>query len=273
MANRKSGATKQTKTPTYNNRFKSNKPKIAWYTKPAFVVLAFVVVAILIVTITMNKKDSAATTASQSTQTQAGQQTQSDSTQVETDTASSQTKQKNNGYSKTPAMSIDTTKKYIATINTTFGAIEIELLPKVAPKTVNNFVFLAKDGYYNDIVFHRVVKNFMIQTGDPLGSGTGGPGYEFEDELGSGISYDSGVVAMANAGPNTNGSQFFICSGSDCKNLDNMPNYSIFGKVIKGMDVVEKIQSVDVEAGSSGEMSSPKSPISMKTITIQENAQ
>ena len=179
-------------------------------------------------------------------------------------------KQKNNGYAQEPEMAIDVNKQYIATVQTNKGIFEIELLPKVAPKTVNNFVFLAREGYYNDIIFHRVIKEFMIQTGDPLGQGFGGPGYKFDDELGSGISYEPGVVAMANSGPNTNGSQFFICSGADCKQLDMMPNYTIFGKVSKGMDIIQAIASVEVGQSPSGEVSSPAAPVLMENVTIAE---
>ena len=117
-----------------------------------------------------------------------------------------------------------------------------------ASKTVNNFITLAKKGFYNNIIFHRVIKGFMIQGGDPLGNGTGGPGYTFEDELNlSTVSYKAGykkgVVAMANAGPNTNGSQFFIMLAD---NPDLPPKYTIFGKVVKGQDVVDQIEMGDV---------------------------
>ena len=114
-------------------------------------------------------------------------------------------------------MQIDTSKKYVATVDTTLGTFKIQLLPQETPKTVNNFVFLSRDGFYNGVIFHRIMKTFMIQTGDPLGTGAGGPGYQFADELPPKHKYDPGIVAMANAGPNTNGSQFFICTGRRCK--------------------------------------------------------
>lgn len=174
-------------------------------------------------------------------------------------------------YAKPPAMQIDKNKKYQAIISTTMGDITVELFAKDAPVTVNNFVFLAKDKFYDGLTFHRVIKNFMIQTGDPLGNGTGGPGYNFEDELNNGHTYEPGVVAMANAGANTNGSQFFIGSGDDVKNLKNYPNFTIFGKVVAGMDVVQKIAAVKVKNNPlTGEASMPVEPIKIKTITIQE---
>lgn len=174
-------------------------------------------------------------------------------------------------YEKAPAMQIDKTKNYQAKISTSMGDITVELFAKDAPITVNNFVFLAKDHFYDNVTFHRVLKDFMIQTGDPLGNGTGGPGYTFEDELNNGHKYETGVVAMANAGPNTNGSQFFIGSGKDVEGLKNSPDYTIFGKVIAGQDVVGKIASTKVKTNpQTGEPSVPEQSIKIKTITITE---
>lgn len=174
-------------------------------------------------------------------------------------------------YDRPPAMQIDKNKKYQAKISTTMGDITIELFAKDAPITVNNFVFLARDKFYDNLTFHRVLKDFMIQTGDPLGTGIGGPGYTFEDELNNGHTYEVGVVAMANAGANTNGSQFFIGSGKDVEGLKNVPNYTIFGKVIGGMDVVQKIAATKVKVNpETGEASVPEQPIKIKTITITE---
>lgn len=174
-------------------------------------------------------------------------------------------------YEKAPAMQIDKSKSYQAKISTTMGDITVELFAKDAPIAVNNFVFLAKDKFYDGITFHRVIKDFMIQTGDPLGSGIGGPGYTFEDELNNGHKYEMGVVAMANAGPNTNGSQFFIGSGKDVEGLKNSPNYTIFGKVVGGMDVVQKIASTKVKKNpQTSEMSVPEQTIKINTITITE---
>jgi len=173
-------------------------------------------------------------------------------------------------WTSAPAMQIDVTKQYHATIHTTMGDIGVNLFTKDAPKTVNNLAFLATNNFYTNVPFHRVLKTFMIQTGDPTGTGTGGPGYKFDDELSKAHTYAPGIVAMANAGPNTNGSQFFICSGSDSTNLNNSPNYTIFGQVDSGMDVVQKIASVPVGPSPSGEVSAPTTPVLMKSIEIQE---
>jgi len=173
-------------------------------------------------------------------------------------------------WTSPPAMQIDPKKPYHAVIHTSLGDISIKLFPEDAPKTVNNFVFLASNHFYDEVKFHRVMKTFMIQTGDPKGDGTGGPGYKFADELSSKHSYVSGVVAMANAGKNTNGSQFFIGSGPDVANLDQNPDYTIFGQVDGGMDIVEKIASVKVGPNASGEQSSPLEPVYMKAVEIQE---
>ena len=146
-------------------------------------------------------------------------------------------------WNSKPPMTIDPSKKYTATIDTTRGVIELELYPEYAPKTVNNFAFLAQQGYYDGVTFHRVISNFMIQGGDPTGTGRGGPGYQFEDELsGNPLKHESKVISMANAGPNTNGSQFFI-THSPQPHLNG--KHTVFGKVTKGADVVDKIQQGD----------------------------
>jgi cyclophilin family peptidyl-prolyl cis-trans isomerase len=169
-----------------------------------------------------------------------------------------------------PAMQIDTNKTYTATIKTNLGDIKVELFAKDAPKTVNNFVFLAREKFYDGVIFHRIVKDFMIQGGDPTGTGTGGPGYKFADEKVT-RSYEPGIVAMANSGPNTNGSQFFICNGPACKGLDPTPNWTQFGKVIQGMDVVQKLSNLEVGVNAlSGERSQPKNPPVIQTIVIDE---
>ncbi|MGH2363503.1 MAG: peptidylprolyl isomerase [Chloroflexota bacterium] len=138
-------------------------------------------------------------------------------------------------------MTIDTTRTYTATMITDKGAIVLELDPKLAPVTVNNFVFLAKHDFYNGLTFHRVVAGFVIQGGDPTATGGGGPGYTFADEPVKG-QYTQGCLAMANSGPNTNGSQFFICTAND---TSLPPKYNLFGHVTKGMDVALKIQVGD----------------------------
>lgn len=165
----------------------------------------------------------------------------------------------------TPKMEIDTSKKYTAILNTTEGVIKIELFADKTPITVNNFVSLAKKNFYNGTIFHRVIKSFMIQGGDPTGTGSGGPGYQFDDEKFDG-EYVPGTVAMANAGPNTNGSQFFIMQGAQA-----LPkNYVIFGKVTDGMDVVDKIASAQVEDNGMGEVSKPVEPVKIENVTIEE---
>jgi cyclophilin family peptidyl-prolyl cis-trans isomerase len=174
-----------------------------------------------------------------------------------------------NRYNKAPKMSIDQNKAYRAVLETTKGTITIELFAEKAPVTVNNFVFLAEEGFYDDVIFHRILQSFVIQTGDPTGTGTGGPGYRFADELKTGFKYEPGIVAMANSGPNTNGSQFFICTGADSQGLNSMPNYTIFGKVTEGMDIVQKIAASPVEANKgTGEVSSPVEDIRIENITI-----
>lgn len=149
-------------------------------------------------------------------------------------------------FAAAPAMCIDPTKTYTATMTTDAGPVTIELLANKAPKTVNNFVFLARNHYYDGIGFHRVIQGFMAQGGDPEGTGMGGPGYTFEDELPKQGDYQVGSVAMANAGPNTNGSQFFIVAGEAGVQLP--PQYSLFSKVTSGMDAVRKIEA-DGSAG------------------------
>jgi peptidyl-prolyl cis-trans isomerase B (cyclophilin B) len=138
---------------------------------------------------------------------------------------------------------IDPAKRYQATISTDRGDIVIDLDPAVAPVTVNNFVFLAREGFYDGLTFHRVVDGFVIQGGCPEGSGRGGPGYRFDDEPVVG-EYGPGAVAMANSGPNTNGSQFFICTVDDRRKLAK--SYNLFGQVVSGMDVVTSIGQGDV---------------------------
>ncbi|SDE59853.1 Peptidyl-prolyl cis-trans isomerase (rotamase)-cyclophilin family [Fontibacillus panacisegetis] len=168
-----------------------------------------------------------------------------------------------------PAMEIDTSKSYKAEITTNKGNFTIELFAKDAPKTVNNFVFLSKQGYYNDVIFHRIIESFMIQTGDREGTGMGGPGYQFENEK-TDYKYEPGIVAMANAGKDTNGSQFFICTGDNSISLNRTPNYTIFGKITTGMDVVKEIAATPVDVGPSGETSSPTETIQIKEIKIIE---
>jgi len=142
-----------------------------------------------------------------------------------------------------PEMKIDVNKNYQAVIETSKGTIELELSAQHAPQTVNNFVFLAREGFYDGVSFHRVISNFMIQGGDPTGTGSGGPGYRFADEFdGNPLKHEKGVISMANAGPNTNGSQFFITHDPQ-PHLNG--NHTVFGKIIKGQEVVDAIQQDD----------------------------
>lgn len=165
-------------------------------------------------------------------------------------------------------MQLNDDKTYTATLETNHGSIDVEFFPDDAPNTVNNFVSLAKDGYYDGTPFHRIIKGFMIQGGDPTGSGMGGPGYKFPDEQVR-RDYDPGTLAMANAGPNTNGSQFFICH-ADLKG--RLPkNYTIFGKVTNGLDVVDAIANVPVKSSSGGEASSPVEPVVLQKVTVTES--
>jgi len=175
-------------------------------------------------------------------------------------------------WSTPPTMSIDQNKQYTATIKTNYGDIVVDLLPKESPITVNNFVFLSRQGFYDGIKFHRVVEGFMIQTGDPKGNGTGGPGYQFADELPIDRPYGPGIVAMANAGPNTNGSQFFICTGSTSKNLNSYPDYTIFGIVSTGLDVAQNISRVPVKkrSPSDRETSMPTVDVHIDKIVVVE---
>ncbi|MEN8615019.1 peptidylprolyl isomerase [Dehalogenimonas sp. THU2] len=163
-----------------------------------------------------------------------------------------------------------TPKITYAIIDTNLGTFKIELLTEESPKTTDNFIKLANEGFYDGIVFHRIIKDFMVQTGDPSGTGFGGPGYRFDDELPVKHSYEPGIVAMANSGPNTNGSQFFICTGPTAKNLDNAPNYTQFGRIVEGMDVVNQIAAVPTVLGSDGNLSKPVDPPVMIKVTIVE---
>jgi peptidyl-prolyl cis-trans isomerase B (cyclophilin B) len=156
-------------------------------------------------------------------------------------------------YSAPPAMQIDATKTYVATIKTSRGDVKVALFAKEAPNSVNNFVFLSREGFYNGTKFHRVIANFMVQGGDPTGTGTGGPGYKFADEVGPGNvphRHGKGSLSMANAGPNTNGSQFFITHAPQ-PHLDG--KHTVFGTVVSGQDIVDSIkqgdtiQSIEIE--------------------------
>ncbi|MFZ0626906.1 MAG: peptidylprolyl isomerase [Acidimicrobiia bacterium] len=165
-------------------------------------------------------------------------------------------------YDSPPDMTIDLDKSYRATLDTNHGEIVIELLPERSPLTVNNFVHLARDGYYDGVIFHRVIENFMIQGGDPTGTGMGGPGYKFRDELEGQGTYSRGTVAMANAGPNTNGSQFFICH----TDVGLPHSYTIFGKVSSGLDAVDSIATSTTDRSDR-----PTDEIVINKVTILES--
>ena len=172
-------------------------------------------------------------------------------------------------YNAPPPMTIDPSKTFTATFKTSRGTIVVDLFPDAAPNTVNNFVFLARNRYYDGIIFHRVIPDFMDQTGDPEGTGQGGPGYQFEDEIPEGYTYSEGDVAMANSGPNTNGSQFFlVASEAGAETLlsavGGVPKYTPFGHVAKGLSVVKKINKDGSGAGK------PNVEHKMISVTITE---
>lgn len=164
-------------------------------------------------------------------------------------------------YDGPPELQIDLAKSYAATLHTNHGDVEIQFDAERSPQTVNNFVFLAKDGFYDGVLFHRVISGFMVQGGDPTGTGSGGPGYRFRDEIEGAGTYSRGTVAMANAGPNTNGSQFFIMH----QDYGLPHSYTIFGKVSDGMDVVDAIAATPVDRSDR-----PKSDCTINRVTITE---
>ena len=164
-------------------------------------------------------------------------------------------------FDAAPEMGIDPSKRYTATMETSMGTLVIALDPIAAPITVNNFVFLAAQHYYDGVIFHRIINGFVCQGGDPDGNGRGGPGYRFVDELPKPGKYQIGSLAMANAGPDTNGSQFFIISGPSGVQLP--PAYSLFGQVVKGLDIVEMMQNVPTGPGDR-----PKDDVVIRSVTI-----
>ena len=164
-------------------------------------------------------------------------------------------------YDRPFAQTVDASKTYTAEIATTAGTMTAQLFPAEAPRTVNNFVNLAREGFYDGVIFHRVIKGFMIQGGDPTGTGRGGPGYRFDDEPVT-RRYLRGTLAMANAGPNTNGSQFFVMHAD----YPLPPNYTIFGKLSAGEDIVDAIATAQT-----GSQDRPLQPVSITGITISES--
>jgi cyclophilin family peptidyl-prolyl cis-trans isomerase len=169
-------------------------------------------------------------------------------------------------YDKQPEMNLNTDSSYTAVIKTNLGDMTVEFFTDDAPMTVNNFISLSKDGYYDNVIFHRVISGFMIQGGDPSGTGHGYygkyPGYEFEDELNNQRPYEKGILAMANRGPNTNGSQFFIMH----QDYPLPYSYTIFGQVVDGFDVIDKIASVDTDSADK-----PTTDVVISTVEVTEN--
>ncbi len=163
-------------------------------------------------------------------------------------------------YPDSPEMVIDPAKTYTATIETSAGTLTADLFASEVPRTVNNFVFLANEGFYSGVIFHRIISGFMVQGGDPTGPGTGGPGYRFDDESVS-RQYLRGTLAMANSGPNTNGSQFFVMHAD----YPLPPNYTIFGKLSAGEDIIDAIATAPT-----GAQDRPVTPIQINSVTITE---
>ena len=192
--------------------------------------------------------------------------TLNESVQLNTNEQEGDVLSNNKVYDSMPEMNIDISKKYTAVIKTSMGDMSIEFFTEDAPMTVNNFINLSRDGYYDNVIFHRVISGFMIQGGDPSGTGHGEmgkyPGYKFEDELNNQRSYDKGILAMANAGPDTNGSQFFIMH----VNYPLPYQYTIFGFVTDGLEVIDKIASVET-----GEGDKPVNDVVIETVEVKEN--
>ena len=192
--------------------------------------------------------------------------TLNESVQLNTNEQEGDVLSNNKVYDSMPEMNIDISKEYSAVIKTSMGDISIEFFTEDAPMTVNNFINLSRDGYYDNVIFHRVISGFMIQGGDPSGTGHGEmgkyPGYKFEDELNNQRSYDKGILAMANAGPDTNGSQFFIMH----VNYPLPYQYTIFGFVTDGLDIIDKIASVET-----GDGDKPVNDVVIETVEVKEN--
>ncbi|MDP8956566.1 MAG: peptidylprolyl isomerase [Actinomycetota bacterium] len=166
-----------------------------------------------------------------------------------------------------PEFTIDVDEPLQAVVTTSMGSFTMELLPKEAPCAVNSFVYLARREFFDGLTVHRIVKDFVIQGGDPAGTGQGGPGYSFNDELDNDLKYEVGTVAMANSGPNTNGSQFFVVAGPQGATLDK--NYTIFGRVVEGLDVVRRINSVPTKGGSGPDAESPRGKVVIERVRIR----
>ena len=216
---------------------------------------------VVIKSIEISEKEQTSSTTSSATPSAAATPTPS----AATSTSAQQPQEANMQWDAPPAMSIDTAKQYNATLRTTYGDITVALYPSEVPATVNNFVFLARQGFYDGVRFHRIVRGFMVQSGDPTGTGRGGPGYRFADEPVT-RDYLRGALAMANAGPNTNGSQFFLVH----QDAGLPPAYTIFGMVTEGLDVLDAIANSPVAIGPGGERSQPVEEIVIQSIEISE---
>jgi cyclophilin family peptidyl-prolyl cis-trans isomerase len=211
--------------------------------------------------------DDGENTGSSNSEDETAEVSDDESSDAASDGASEDVAARNDSYDEAPKLKLDPKETYVVKLETTKGDFEIAVDQEAAPIAAANFVFLVQEGYYDGIPFHRIIKDFMIQTGDPTGTGTGGPGYELTDDPVKG-DYDRGTVAMANAGPNTGGSQFFIVHGTTV-NQTLPKDYIIFGSVDDaGMKVVDKIASVEVTTGPSGEPSSPVEPVNITRATL-----
>ena len=225
-------------------------------TKKIITLLAvFTLVAGVVFIVKTPKQDS-------DTQTQLNQ-TASETTTKQPESMSSPKQQ----YSKPPELSLDTTKTYSALVSTSKGDLEINMFAATAPLTVNNFIFLARENFYDNTIFHRIIENFMIQGGDPNGDGTGGPGYKFADEPVI-RDYTRGIVAMANSGPDTNGSQFFIVT----RDTSLPKSYTIFGEIVgqESFATLDAIAATKVGSNAAGEKSTPLTRITIESIKISE---
>ncbi len=202
----------------------------------------FLIVPLIVLVIVFGYYMSTSVDDSDSSSSKKTSEEQTQETETQGDEQTTESSDAKVGEGSAPKMEIDKNKTYTATMKTSLGDIELKLFAKDAPKTVNNFVYLAEKGFYDKTIFHRIIKDFMIQGGDPEGTGMGGPGYQFEDEINE-HKLVKGVLAMANAGPDTNGSQFFIVTKESTPELDGI--HTAFGEVTGGMDIALKIEGVE----------------------------
>ncbi len=223
----------------------------------------FLIVPLIVLVIVFGYYMSISVDDSDSSSSKKTSEEQTQETEAQGDEKTTESSDAKAGEGSAPKMEIDKNKIYTATMKTSVGEIELKLFAKDAPKTVNNFVHLAEKSFYNKTIFHRVMKDFMIQGGDPEGTGMGGPGYTFEDEINE-HKLVKGVLAMANSGPDTNGSQFFIVTAEATDWLDG--KHTAFGEVTKGLDIAQKIENVET-----GQNDKPAEDIVLETVTIDSN--